>query len=254
MPVFVLSEELIFPPPQLAAADGLLAVGGDLSRERLLLAYRTGIFPWYSEGEPILWWSPDPRLVLYPPEFRIPRSLAKVIRRADFTLSMDNAFPDVVGECARVRRESGEGTWIVPEMLEAYCGLYQAGFAHSVEVWRGGRLAGGLYGIALGKSFFGESMFTRVTDASKVALAALVRHVQALSFDLIDCQVTTGHLMRLGAREVPRERYLEELTRSLRGHFRPGRWAFDEDAFFGAFSDTSDAAKRPKGSRGREFE
>ena len=123
MPVFALSEELVFPPPRLAADDGLLAVGGDLSRERLLLAYRMGIFPWYSEGEPILWWSPDPRLVLYPREFRIPRSLAKVIRRADFTVSMDQAFQEVIGECARVRRESGEGTWIVPEMLEAYCGL-----------------------------------------------------------------------------------------------------------------------------------
>ena len=174
MPVFVLSEELVFPPPRLAAADGLLAVGGDLSGERLLLAYRMGIFPWYSEGEPILWWSPDPRLVLYPREFRIPRSLAKVIRRGDFTVSMDQAFQDVIGECARVRRESGEGTWIVPEMLEAYCGLYRAGVAHSVEVWREGQLAGGLYGVALGRSFFGESMFTRVTNASKVALAALV--------------------------------------------------------------------------------
>ena len=251
MPVFALSEELVFPPPRLAAADGLLAVGGDLSGERLLLAYRMGIFPWYSEGEPILWWSPDPRLVLYPREFRIPRSLAKVIRRGDFTVSMDQAFQEVIGECARVRRESGEGTWIVPEMLEAYCGLYRAGVAHSVEVWREGRLAGGLYGIALGRSFFGESMFTRVTNASKVALAALVRHVQSLAFELIDCQVTTGHLMRLGAREIPRERYLEELAHSLRGHFRPGRWAFDEDAFCGAFSGTSDKAKRPKRSRGR---
>lgn len=251
MPVFVLSEELVFPPPRLAAADGLLAVGGDLSRERLLLAYRMGIFPWYSEGEPILWWSPDPRLVLYPREFRIPRSLAKVIRRGELTVSMDQAFQDVIGECARVRRESGEGTWIVPEMLEAYCGLHRAGVAHSVEVWREGKLAGGLYGVALGRSFFGESMFTRVTNASKVALAALVSHVQALSFDLIDCQVTTGHLMRLGAREISRERYLKDLGSSLKAHSRPGRWAIDGDAFSGAFSDRSDKAKRPKGLRAR---
>ena len=250
MPVFVLSEELVFPPPRLAAADGLLAVGGDLSRERLLLAYRMGIFPWYSEGEPILWWSPDPRLVLYPGEFRIPRSLAKVIRRGDFTVSMDEAFPDVIDECARVRRESGEGTWIVPEMRKAYCGLHGAGFAHSVEVWREGQLAGGLYGIALGRSFFGESMFTRVTNASKVALAALVRHVQALAFELIDCQVTTGHLMRLGAREIPRERFLELLGHSLRGPSRPSRWVFDADAFSGAFSATPGKTKRLKGSGG----
>jgi leucyl/phenylalanyl-tRNA--protein transferase len=247
MPVFVLSEELVFPPPRLAADDGLLAVGGDLSRERLLLAYRMGIFPWYSEGEPILWWSPDPRLVLYPREFRIPHSLAKVIRRGDFTVSMDEAFPDVIDECARVRRESGEGTWIVPEMREAYCGLHGAGFAHSVEVWRKGQLAGGLYGIALGRSFFGESMFTRVTNASKVALAALVRHAQALAFELIDCQVTTAHLMRLGAREIPRERFLKLLGLSLRGPSRPSRWVFDPDAFFGAFSAASDKAKRLKG-------
>jgi len=251
MPVFVLSEELVFPPPRLAAADGLLAVGGDLSRERLLLAYRMGIFPWYSEGEPILWWSPDPRLVLYPREFRIPRSLTKVIRRGDFTVSMDQAFQDVIGECARVRRDSGEGTWIVPEMLEAYCELNGAGFAHSVEVWREGRLAGGLYGVALGRVFFGESMFTRVTNASKVALAALVGHVQALSFDLIDCQVTTGHLMRLGAREIPREHYLKELGRSLKAYSRPGRWVFDGDAFSGEFCDTPEKAKRPKPSRDR---
>jgi leucyl/phenylalanyl-tRNA--protein transferase len=245
MPVFALSEELVFPPPRLAAADGLLAVGGDLSGERLLLAYRMGIFPWYSEGEPILWWSPDPRLVLYPREFRIPRSLAKVIRRGDFTVSMDHVFQDVIGECARVRRESGEGTWIVPEMLEAYCGLYRAGFAHSVEVWREGRLAGGLYGVALGRSFFGESMFTRVTNASKVALVALVTFLRAEGFGLIDCQVTTGHLQRMGAREIPRSFYLEELQHHLQAPSRTGKWNLAAEGLTGLLPQPRVSPEQP---------
>ncbi len=224
MPVFALSEEIKFPPPRFATQEGLLAVGGDLSTERLLLAYATGIFPWYSEGEPILWWSPDPRLVLYPAEFRLSRSLAKVIRRGDFQVTLDHAFRQVIGQCAGVRRASGEGTWIVPEMIAAYCRLHQVGFAHSVEAWQGERLVGGLYGVAIGRCFFGESMFSLASNASKVALAALVAHLNTLKFELIDCQITTGHLQRLGAREIPRTRYLKELGRFLEAPTRVGPW------------------------------
>jgi len=225
MPVFVLSEALQFPPPRLATPEGLLAVGGDLSRERLLLAYRQGIFPWYSDDEPILWWSPDPRLVLYPREFRRSRSLEKVIRRGAFRVTADQAFETVIRECAAVRAAGGEGTWIVPEMIQAYSDLHRMGVAHSVEAWLGTRLAGGLYGVSLGAGFFGESMFTREANASKVALAALAAYLAGEGFGFIDCQVTTGHLQRLGAREIPRDRYLEELKRCLRAPTRVGRWS-----------------------------
>jgi leucyl/phenylalanyl-tRNA--protein transferase len=202
----------------------LLAIGGDLCAKRLLLAYRQGIFPWYSDGEPILWWSPDPRLVLYPDEFHISRSLEKAIRRGNFDVTFDRSFERVIRECGRVRRETGEGTWIVAEMVEAYCGLHQAGVAHSVEVWEADRLAGGLYGVSLGRCFFGESMFTRVSNASKVALAALVAFLKVHDFGMIDCQVTTGHLQRMGAREIPRKTYLEELGRCLQAPTLAGRW------------------------------
>jgi leucyl/phenylalanyl-tRNA--protein transferase len=224
MPLFALSSELAFPPPRLASREGLLAIGGDLSAERLLLAYRTGIFPWFSDDEPILWWSPDPRLVLYPREFHLARSLEKTIRRGDFATTMDRAFEQVIRECGRVRCEMGEGTWIVPEMVEAYCELHRSGFAHSVEAWQGERLAGGLYGVSLGNCFFGESMFARVSNASKVALAALVAYLRAEGFGLIDCQVTTGHLQRMGAREIPRRLYLEELDVHLQTPTRQGKW------------------------------
>jgi leucyl/phenylalanyl-tRNA--protein transferase len=224
MPVYRLSQKLLFPSPHLASHEGLLAVGGDLSINRLLLAYRLGIFPWYSEGEPILWWSPDPRLVLYPDELKTSRSLNKVIKRRAFKVTIDRAFEEVISECARVRLETQEGTWIVDEMVSAYCRLHTAGFAHSVEAWREGRLAGGLYGVSLGKCFFGESMFTRVTNASKVALVALVNHLKALRFDLIDCQIATAHLKRFGAREISRARYLEELNMALTAPTLRGSW------------------------------
>lgn len=230
MPVFVLSEELVFPPPCLATPEGLLAAGGDLSPERLLLAYRMGIFPWYADDEPILWWSPDPRLVLYPQEFHLSHSLQKVIRRGDFTVTTDRAFEAVIRACAGVRTAGGEGTWIVPDMIDAYCGLHRRGLAHSVEAWQGQRLAGGLYGVSLGSAFFGESMFTRVKNASKVALATLAAWLQANGFDLIDCQVTTGHLQRLGAREIPREHYLQELSRCLQNSTRIGKWKMADEA------------------------
>jgi leucyl/phenylalanyl-tRNA--protein transferase len=224
MPVFQLSEKIVFPSPHLASKEGLLAVGGDLSPERLLLAYRLGIFPWYSEREPILWWSPDPRLVLYPADFQMPRSLKKAVRKAVFDVTMDQAFRQVMVECARVRLENKQGTWIVDDMIDAYCKLHDAGFAHSVEAWANGRLAGGLYGVSLGKCFFGESMFTRISNASKVALAALVEKLKALQFAVIDCQVPTEHLIRFGAREIPRSRYLNELQKALKAPTLRGRW------------------------------
>lgn len=229
MPVFQLSDKIGFPPPHLAEREGLLAIGGDLSVSRLLVAYRMGIFPWYLEEDPIIWWSPDPRLVLYPKEFRISRSLRKRIRKGDFTVTFDCAFETVISECAHVREETGQGTWIVPEMKSAYCGLHAAGFAHSVETWQDGELAGGLYGVSLGKGFFGESMFTRRTDASKVAFAALVAQLERWGFHFIDCQVKTGHLMRFGAREIPRKHFLKQLAAALKHTTLRGSWRMDED-------------------------
>jgi len=224
MPVYLLSEEIAFPSPQLAE-EGLLAVGGDLSRKRLLLAYRMGIFPWYSKYEPILWWSPDPRLVMYPGELRVSKSLQKTIKKGLFKITMDQAFEVVINACAHSRTSADEGTWIVEEMVDAYCDLHESGFAHSVEAWQEDRLAGGLYGVSLGRCFFGESMFTHISNASKVAFVALVKHLQALNFDLIDCQVSTPHLLRFGAREIPRARYLNELKKSLKPATLKGRWS-----------------------------
>jgi leucyl/phenylalanyl-tRNA--protein transferase len=226
MPVYLLSEDLIFPSPKLAAQEGLLAIGGDLSQERLLLAYRMGIFPWYSKNEPIMWWSPDPRLILYPDHLKISKSLKKVINKGDFELSMDQDFEAVITACAESRTETNEGTWIVDEMIAAYCKLHESGLAHSVETWMDGQLAGGLYGVSIGRCFFGESMFTRISNASKVALVGLVRHLQNLQFDLIDCQVTTPHLVSLGAHEIPRARFLDELATALKAPTLKGRWSF----------------------------
>lgn len=217
MPVFTLSKRLSFPPPHLAIKEGLLAVGGDLSVERLLLAYRSGIFPWYSQGEPILWWSPDPRLVLYPNELRISKSLGKVIKRNIFQITFDQAFDAVIEACAGVKRSYGEGTWITDEMKAAYCELHRQGHAHSVEAWQDGQLVGGLYGVSIGRAFFGESMFSRVSNASKVAFAAFVENLQHLNFKLIDCQVKTDHLIRFGAREVPRKLFLGQLLAAVEG-------------------------------------
>jgi len=192
-----------------------------------LLAYSLGIFPWYSEGEPILWWSPDPRLVLYPDELKVSRSLNRVISKGTFKVTADCAFESVINDCARVRLENSERTWIVDEMVKAYCGLHESGFAHSVEAWSNDRLAGGLYGVSLGNCFFGESMFTRISNASKVAFVALVKHLRTLNFALIDCQITTGHLTRFGARQISRARYLDELDRALEAPTLKGKWSFD---------------------------
>ncbi len=225
MPVFLLSDKIAFPLPHLARKEGLLAVGGDLSQKRLLLAYRMGIFPWFSDNEPIMWWSPDPRLVLYPGEIRVSRTLKKIIKKGMFRVTMDQAFAQVIHQCAQVRRKKNAGTWIVNAMIDAYCELHDSGFAHSVEAWCNDELAGGLYGVSLGRCFFGESMFTRVSNASNVALVKLVEYLDELSFDLIDCQVNTEHMVRFGARTIPRSLFLQQLGKSLEMPTLRGKWS-----------------------------
>lgn len=226
MPVFKLSENIIFPSPDLAEQNGLLAIGGSLDIERLLLAYRQGIFPWFSDDEPILWWSPNPRFVLYPKNFRISKSLKKVIKKEKFQITMDTAFKDVIHQCASLKFRDDLKTWIVPEMIDAYCRLHLAGYAHSVEAWYEGQLVGGLYGVSMGRSFFGESMFTRKSNASKVAFAYLVNFLKEEEFDLIDCQISSEHLRTFGASEVERSLFLTQLRKSLKTASRKGIWNF----------------------------
>ena len=208
------SPDIYFPDVEhaLLEPDGLLAVGGDLEPERLLYAYRNGIFPWYGPDQPILWWSPDPRLVLFPEQLHISRSLARTLRRRHFTVTLDTAFEQVISECA-APRPGQAGTWITPEMQAAYIHMHKLGHAHSVECWQQGRLVGGLYGLAMGRVFFGESMFTRVADASKVGFVTLVRQLQRWDYRLIDCQVHTGHLESLGAGMIPRSEFTRLLER-----------------------------------------
>lgn len=227
MPVFQLSEDLIFPDPEYAEEDGLLAVGGDLSEDRLLLAYEMGIFPWYSEGSPILWWSPDPRLVLMPEKLKVSRSLRQVQKKKLFRVTMDTAFEATIRSCADVHAGKSEGTWITDEMVEAYCNLHKSGFAHSVETWHDDELVGGLYGVSLGSAFFGESMFNLMSNASKVAMVHLVGHLRRWGFRLLDCQVTTAHLKVMGAEEIPRTRFLSLLGKCINEPAHSGRWSFD---------------------------
>lgn len=218
-----------FPPLELALTEpnGLLCAGGDLSPQRIVQAYRQGIFPWFSDGEPILWWSPDPRMVLFPSEFRISRSLRRTLRAKDYRIRLDGDFPAVIDACARTRREGQAGTWITAEMQAAYCTLFALGFAHSVEVRVKDKLVGGLYGLAIGKMFYGESMFSHATDASKIALAHLARFLGEQEFGLIDCQMTTPHLASLGAREISRDDFLARV-RELTAIPPPcGRWPID---------------------------
>jgi leucyl/phenylalanyl-tRNA--protein transferase len=227
MPVYRLGRQLAFPPPDHAEESGLLAVGGDLRPERLLLAYSLGIFPWYHEGIPILWYSPDPRNVLEPDGLVVSRSLRKAIRRAPYRVTLDTAFGEVIRACARVPRPGQDGTWITSDMIRAYDRLHELGYAHSVEAWRDDELVGGLYGVSLGAAFFGESMFARADDASKIAFVALVEQLARWGVELIDCQVHTEHLERFGAVEWPRERFLAALAAALEKPTRGGPWRFD---------------------------
>jgi len=208
--------------------DGLLALGGDLSAQRLLAAYRQGIFPWYSNGQPILWWSPDPRLVLVLERLRISRSLRKTLRQAPFRVSIDEAFAAVIAACS-APREDGGGTWLTAEMIDAYGDLHRLGHAHSVECWRNDVLVGGLYGVSVGRVFFGESMFSALSNASKVALVYLVRHLQAWDFRLLDCQLDSAHLRRLGAETMPREQFIAGLRRECAQPHRLGPWRAEPD-------------------------
>jgi len=220
--------DLTFPDVNLAMRepDGLLAVGGDLTSKRILSAYRRGIFPWYSDNQPILWWSPDPRTVLFPSRLRISRSLRKTLRTAPFEVTMDQAFRDVITACAAPRPGS-YGTWITQAIADAYSELHSGGSAHSVECWLAGQLVGGLYGVAIGRVFFGESMFSRETDASKVAFACLVRHLTNRGFGLIDCQVYSAHLASLGAEEIARADFIRHLDTLCEAGNAPGHWSFN---------------------------
>jgi leucyl/phenylalanyl-tRNA--protein transferase len=259
----VLQHNLCFPPVSqaLRSPNGLLAAGGDLSAARLLEAYRHGIFPWFSEGEPILWWSPDPRMVLFPQEFKVTRSLRKTLRNGRYEVRTDSAFEQVMRACAAPREGASRGcdtvrdsdgcgsnrhaalpapegsaspcqggTWIHEEMIAAYCELHRLGYAHSVETWLDGELAGGLYGMALGRMFYGESMFSFRTDASKIALAHLAAQLERWNFGLIDCQMNTPHLASLGAREIPRKEFIARLQ-DLINYTPVTAWQFDTDLF-----------------------
>ncbi|MDY6823884.1 MAG: leucyl/phenylalanyl-tRNA--protein transferase [Thermodesulfobacteriota bacterium] len=229
MALFFLDENAIsFPSPQIADRDGLLAVGGDLNVDRLLAAYRLGIFPWYSEGDPILWWSPDPRLILIPHGIHVSRRLRRTMNKGEFTFTMDTVFEDVITSCANVRRGFREGTWIVDEMIDAYTRLHKAGYAHSVEAWQADRLVGGLYGVAIGSCFFGESMFTTVSNASKAAFVKLTAFLVQNGFAMIDCQVTTPHLVRFGAEEIPREHFLKVLEKCVAQPTLKGKWRLEQ--------------------------
>jgi len=223
MPVYRLPEEILFPPVERAVNSGLLAVGGDLSPERLLTAYREGIFPWYGEGEPLLWWSPDPRFVLFPAELRVSRSMRQFLKKGVFRVSFDGAFRRVIAACQKPRPDQ-KGTWITAEMREAYGRLHDLGYAHSVEVWNGEELAGGLYGVSLGRAFFGESMFSLTANASKTALITLVGRLRERGFEMVDCQVETAHLARLGARPIPRREFCARLKDALRYDTLRGNW------------------------------
>ncbi len=208
----------IFPDPKEASPEGLVAYGGDLHPQRVLAAYKRGIFPWYNEGDPILWWSPDPRLVLYPQDIKISRSLKKSLKK--FEVRVDTDFRSVITSCKDIRSE----TWILPEIVEVFCQLHEMGFAHSIETYKDGELVGGLYGLSLGAAFFGESMFSRVSDASKVALVHLCQIAEEFGFDFIDCQIPSEHLKRLGAVEIGRARFLEELHSALQKPGYYGKW------------------------------
>lgn len=229
MPVYLLDDSLAFPHPALAEPNGLLAVGGDLSVPRLLLAYRSGIFPWYSEDSPILWFSPDPRLVLSLPDLHVSRKLNKILKSGRYEVRFDTSFGDVIRNCSEVSRKGQTGTWITKDMVDAYTELHERGYAHCVEAYREGELVGGLYGVAIGRVFFGESMFHLVSEASKVALYGLVERLRDRDFDFIDSQVPNSHMKAMGGREVGRERFLEMLRESVSKTTPPGKWNDSRD-------------------------
>jgi len=230
--ITLLSTDTPFPPlaQALHQPNGLLAAGGDLSPERLLDAYRHGIFPWFSSGDPILWWSPDPRMVLFPDEIKISRSLSKTLRRGQYEIRTDSVFEQVMRACASPR-EGQNGTWIQEEIVEAYVRLHHMGLAHSVETWMDNELVGGLYGVSLGHMFYGESMFSRKTDASKIALAHLATQLNHWHFGMIDCQMNTAHLASMGAREIPRAQFLTRLQELIHYTNIASPWRFDHDLF-----------------------
>lgn len=228
-----LEPDAPFPPLEQALREpnGLLAAGADLSPERLLDAYRHGIFPWYGPGQPPLWWSPEPRMVLFPDELRVSRSLSRRLKKKDYEIRLDTHFRDVMLACATTPRPGQDGSWIVPEILEGYCALHELGYAHSVETWIDGKLAGGLYGVAIGRMFYGESMFHRVTDASKIAFVHLVQYLKKHGYDLIDCQMHTSHLDRFGAREIPRGEFAKRLAELVKlDTDPPGKWKLHDPA------------------------
>jgi leucyl/phenylalanyl-tRNA---protein transferase len=224
MSVYTLTDKLVFPDPNLAEDDGLLAVGGDLTSGRLLLAYANGIFPWYSEGDPILWWSPNPRMVLFPAKLKVSKSLRQSVRNRAYEIKFDHAFENVIDSCSKVQRNGQNGTWITGEMKEAYIKLNKLGFAHSVEAYMDGKLTGGLYGISLGRAFFGESMFYYKRDASKIAFFHLIEKLIAWDFHFIDSQIETGHLKNLGAISIPRKNFLVLLKDALNYPTIRGKW------------------------------
>lgn len=230
MTIYRLFDAPVFPDPSEADPDGLLAIGGDLSPRRLIEAYANGIFPWYAPGSPILWWSPDPRLTLLPSELHVPKSLRRVLNARRFTFSLDTAFPRVIRACAQAKRPDQEGTWIVPSMIAAYERLHDMGVAHSAEAWRDGQLVGGIYGVALGGAFFGESMFHAEPDASKALFVTLARWLERRGCALVDCQQTTPHMLRFGARELTRREFLRRLGEALRVQSLGGRWSFEDEA------------------------
>ena len=211
--MFIPTHEISFPPVELADKDGLLAIGGDLSVERLLLAYRKGIFPWYNEDESILWWSPDPRFVLFPNELKLSKSMKAILNKDSFEFSINKAFTEVINNCRSIPRKGQEGTWIQPSIIKAYSRLFESGYALSAEAWKEGELAGGLYGVLIGKIFFGESMFTKNENASKFALYKLIHYLEKKGLALIDCQVYTPHLESLGARMIKRKEFIDLVSK-----------------------------------------
>lgn len=215
MAIYALSDDLVFPNPELSEEDGLLAVGGDLSVDRLLVAYSNGIFPWYNKDEPILWWCPKPRFILKPEDIRISKSMKKIIKKGEFVVTFDNDFEGVISNCKSMR-ENEEGTWITDEMMQAYINMHNEGYALSVETYLDGELVGGLYGVIIGKCYFGESMFSKVSNASKIALITLAQRLQELNFEFIDCQVYTSHLESMGAKMVEWDEFKSMINNGLR--------------------------------------